>query len=119
MSILSNVLALLACPNCFTVCSMRLTDVAKKKKGLSCYLKIYCDRCAFIHEFYTPVVTTIKDSKRRGMPTMEVNARAVYGFRNIGIGFALITKLCGSLNMPPPMTKSIYDDMSNKIKRYC
>jgi len=80
-------------------------------------LKVYCDRCTFAHEFYTsPAVTTSNDSRRRGMPTMEVNARAVYGFRSIGIGYALLTKLCGFLNMPPPMTKAGYDKMANRIK---
>jgi len=48
--------------------------------------------------------------------TMEVNIRAVYGFRSIGIGHTLLTKLSGYLNMPPAMNKSSYDHMSKLIK---
>ena len=43
MSILSKVLSLLACPNCYNTSSLKLIDVADKKKGLSSYLKVYCD----------------------------------------------------------------------------
>ena len=46
---------------------------------------------------------------------MEINARAVYGTRSIGIGFSL-SELCGFLNMPPPMTQTSYNNMSNIIK---
>ena len=50
MLILSKVLSLLACPNCY---SLKLTDVADKKKGLSSYLKVYCDDCTYFHKFHT------------------------------------------------------------------
>ena len=47
---------------------------------------------------------------------LEINARAVYGTRSIGIGFSLLSKLCGFLNMPPPMTQTSCNNMSNIIK---
>ena len=47
---------------------------------------------------------------------LEINARAVYGIRSIGIGFSLLSKLCGFLNMPPPMTQTSCNNMSNIIK---
>ena len=50
------------------------------------------------------------------MKTMEINVRAVYGFRSIGVGHALLTKFCGYLNMPPPMSKNAYEGLSNSIK---
>ena len=43
MSILSKVLSLLACPNCYNTSSLKLIDVADKKKGISSYVKAYCD----------------------------------------------------------------------------
>ena len=52
MSILSKVLSLLACPNCYNTSSLKLTDVADKKKGLSSYLKVYCDDCIFAHNLH-------------------------------------------------------------------
>ena len=114
MSILSKVLSLLACPNCYNTSSLKLTDVADKKKGLSSYLKVYCDDCIFFHKFRTFPIVTSNNYIRRGGNTMEINARAVYGTRSIGIGFSLST-FCGFLNMPPSMTQTSYN-MSNVIK---
>ena len=94
--------------------SLKLTDVADKKKGLSSYLKVYCDDCIFFHKFRTFPIVTSNNYIRRGGNTMEINARAVYGTRSIGIGFSLST-FCGFLNMPPPMTQTSYN-MSNVIK---
>ena len=50
------------------------------------------------------------------MKTMEINVRAVYGFRSIGVGHTPLTKFCGFLNMLPPMTKHAYDGLSYSIK---
>ena len=47
---------------------------------------------------------------------MEINARAVCGTQRIGIGFLLLSKLCGFLNMPPSVTQTSYNNMSNIIK---
>ena len=120
MSILSNVLSLLACPDCYGIGTMKLSDNVQKKKGLSSFLSIICGNCSFIHGFYTsPQVATSSDKKGRGVNAMEINIRAVYGFRHIGIGFSLLSKLCGILNMPPPMAKSSYENMSNIVKSAC
>ena len=113
MSILSKVLSLLACPNFYNTNSLKLTTVSDKKKGLSSYLKVYCDDCTFVHKFYTSPEVTSNNYVRRGGNTMEINARGVYGTRSIGIGFWLLSKLCGFLNMPPPMTQTSYNNMSN------
>ena len=113
MSILSKVLSLLACPNYTS--SLKLTDVADKKKGPFSYLKVYCDDCTFFHKFHTFPIVTNNNYIRRGGNTMEINARAVYGTRSIGISFSL-SKFCGFLNMPPPMTQTSYNNMSNIIK---
>ena len=117
MSILAKVLSLLACPNCYNTSSLKLIDVADKKKKLSSYLKVYCDDFAFVHKFYTsPVVTRNNYICRGGNTMLEINARTVYGIRSIGIGFSLLSKLCGFLNMPPPMTQTSCNNMSNIIK---
>ena len=47
---------------------------------------------------------------------MEINVRAAYGFRSIGVGHTRLTTLCGFLNMLPPMTKNAYDGLSHLIK---
>ena len=50
------------------------------------------------------------------MKTMEINVRAAYSFQSIGVGHTSLTKLCGFLNMAPPMTKNAYDALSYSIK---
>ena len=105
MSILFKVLSLLVCPNCYNTSSQKLTGVPKKK-GLFSYLKVYCDDCTFVHTIYTSPVVTSNNYIRRYRNTMEINNRAVYGTRSIGISFLLLPKLCGFLNMPPPMTQT-------------
>ena len=117
MSIFSKVLSSLACLNCYNTSSLKLIDVADKKKKLYSYLKVYCDDCAFVHKFCTSPVVTRNNYICRGKNTMlEINARAVYGIRSIGIGFSLLSKLCGFPNMPPPMTQTSCNNMSNIIK---
>ena len=50
------------------------------------------------------------------MKTMEINVRAVCGFRSFGVGYTPLTKLFSFLNMPAPMTKIAYDSLSYSIK---
>ena len=117
MTILSKVLSILACPDCKNTFSLSLYEIVSQKIGLSSYLSIKCDVCDFSHQFYSsPSVTSSPDERRRGKKSMEINIRAVYGFRRIGIGHSLLTKLCGFLNMPTPMAKESYDHTSNRIK---
>lgn len=120
MNILSSVLTFLACPQCLSTRCLFLHETESKRKGLSSYLQIECIECKFKHGFYTsPKIITSKDKKKRGMHTMEINTRAVYGFRSIGVGHASLTKLCGKLNMPPPMSQSSYNYTANLIKSAC
>ena len=80
-------------------------------------MQIKCRDCEFKHSLYTsPRIDSTKDNRSRGMKTMQINVRAVYGFRCIGIGHTPLTKLCGFLNMPPAMTKNTYDSQSYLIE---
>ena len=94
---LSDVFSLLACPNCLTTNTCKLLDIEDKKKGLARFMQIKCRDYKFKQSFYTSF--QVKDNRRRGMKTMEINVRAVYGFRSIGIGDTPLTKSCGLLNM--------------------
>ena len=61
-------------------------------------------------------LTASNDNCSRGMKTMDINIRAAYGFRSIGVGHTPLGKLCGFLNMPPLMTKNAYDGLSYSVK---
>ena len=108
LSILSNVFSLLACKNCSTTTTLKLLDIEdKKSKEVQHLCKIKFRDCNFKHSFFTsPQTDSTKDNRSRGMKTMEINVRAVHGFRSIEVGHTTLIKLCGFLNMPPPMTKN-------------
>ena len=42
------------------------------------------------------------------MKNMDTSLRAAYGYRNVGVGHTPLTKWCGFLIMPPPMTKKAH-----------
>ena len=46
---------------------------------------------------------------------MEVNLRSVYATRRCGVGHKGLQKLCGVMNLPPPVTRKNYDNLSNKL----
>ena len=109
LSILSDVFSLLARPNCSTTNTRKIA----RKKRLARFMQIEFKDCEFKHSFYTSSqIDSTKDNRCRGMKTMEMHVRDVYGFRSIGVGHTPLTKLCGFLNMPPPMTKNAFDGLS-------
>ena len=117
LSVLSDIFSLMACPNCLRSKTCQLLDIQEKKKGFARFMQVKCIECEFEHSFYTsPQISSSKDDRCRGMKTMEINVRAVYAFRSIGVGYMPLTKLCGLLNMPAPMTKTGYEGLSNSIK---
>ena len=46
---------------------------------------------------------------------MEVNLRSVYATRRCGVGYKGLQKLCGVMNLPPPVTSKNYDNLSTKL----
>ena len=83
----------------------------------SCQICFLCIDCEFKPGFYTsPQIDSTNENRSRGMKTMEINVRAVYGFRSIRVGHIPLTELCGFLNMPQPTIKNAYDGLSYLIK---
>ena len=71
-----------------------------------------CKDREFKQSFYTSSqINNTKDNHSRGIKTKEIKIRAICGFQSIGVRHTPLTKLCGFLNMPPPMTKSTYDGL--------
>ena len=75
-------------------------------------MQIECKDREFKQSFYTsPQIDSTKDNHSREIKTKEIKVRAICGFQSIGVAHTLLTKLCGSLNMPPPMIKNTYDGL--------
>ena len=73
-----------------------------------------------MYSFYTLTkIDSTKENRSRGIKTMDIKVRTVYGFRSIGVGHTLLTSLCRFLNMPPQMTRNAYDDVFYSIKVAC
>ena len=116
MEIISHSYRLFPCPDCSEIGGIHLIDSNEKKKGFARYLVIKCRYCPFVNEFYSSKQVVKKDTVNKGgSKYMDINLRAVYGFRAVGVGHTQIKKLCGYLNMPEPMSKESYQATSNFI----
>ena len=79
------------------------------------YLK--CNPCTYVNEFYTSKKIERNDSEQKGGGKfMDVNLRAVYGMRAIGVGYIPLKKLYCYLNMPEPISSDNYDNISKTVK---
>ena len=110
ISILGEVFRSLACPECCATNSLHLYDINKKKKGLARSLVIKCITCPYEKQFWTSKdVDHTPESNKGGGKFMEVNVRAVYGMRAVGLGHTPLKKLCCYMNMPEPMHPTSYE----------
>ena len=90
------------CPGCCDKTLYMDTDNSKRK-GLASYVMIKCV-CGYSRgEFTSPVIQ--KDGKRsKGGQAFGINYRSVYAMGACGLGLSGLEKLCGMMNMPPPLT---------------
>ena len=133
LSLLARAFTSLYCPVCHGQSSLNMNDLPEKKIGLARTLKITCRFCPYHYEFCTskkvnpPSFNKTDDKKEEGSrrggsrenagrKSMAVNIRMVYGCRAIEVGYQPMKKLCCYLNMPPPMSSSNYDKISNSLK---
>ena len=89
----------------------------ERKKGLASFLVVSCE-CGYQKDTYTSQTVVNKDTNggKRGMKPFEINIRAVYGMRTIGVDHTGLEKLCGMLNMPKPMTVKNFNNNSNMVR---
>ena len=109
---MSDVFALLTCPNFSTTNTPKLLDIEDKNKGLEKFMQIKCTEYEFKHSFYpSPQIDSTKNNRSRGIKTMKINVRAVYGFQSTVVVRTPLTNCVVFLNMPSPMTKNGYDGL--------
>ena len=77
-----------------------------KRKGLANFVK--CTNCGSTLQKYT--FKTVQIIGKPGMQSFDVNLLSEDLVLATGI-----KKICGMINMPPPMTRINYDKLSNKI----
>jgi len=94
VEILTEIVAMLCCPECKKY-NLHLHENFTEKKGFASLLFIECLQCGFEKEFYT--------SKPAGK-SYDVNRRIIYTMRSIGQGYSSLRKFTALMNMPQPMT---------------
>lgn len=82
-------------------------------RGLGSKLVIQCEQCepSNIGEFYTS--KTIPKTNQ----AYEVNRRAVYAMRTVGVGLTGLKRFCGVMNMLPPVGPTTYRLINSQIAR--
>ncbi|XP_065678497.1 uncharacterized protein LOC136093423 [Hydra vulgaris] len=111
LNIIVQILTLVGtCPDCESK-SININIDHKNKKGLSSLLLLSCTKCSWKTKFYTSKKVASKTSEK----SFDINLRSVVGMREIGKGLSALEKLCGFLNLPPPIQKATFNDVQNKI----
>ena len=107
MDIMSNIVAIVACPHC---CCLSLTLLEIKKQGLAFQLKLICtgDNCTWSYICWT--------SKKKSR-NFDVNRRIFYSMRRIGNGYQGLKKFLMLMNHPPPMTEKNYRKTSSVFNK--
>ena len=81
--ILNDFITTLACPDCLE-CTLTVNENFTKKKGLSSFLSIECSNCQGSYSSQT-----LTNGKEKGMKPFEINYRAVYALRSVGVGYSV------------------------------
>ena len=94
MDILSNLFAVVCCPECGGY--LKLSET--KKQGISFHLSLVCKnvKCKWTHSSWT----SKKKAKTRHF---DVNRRVFYAMRRIGNGLQGLKRFLMLMNHPPPM----------------
>ncbi|GIY87918.1 uncharacterized protein CDAR_178071 [Caerostris darwini] len=99
---LSNVFSELSCLKGYNNDIFLFKD---SKYGLCSDFTLKCSKCDFLKGF---------SSTQKTLNVPEVNARFVYGMRQIGKGFSSAYKFCATLNLPA-LSKSGYKKHENRL----
>ena len=109
MIIFNEFISSLACPECLE-CGLFINENYAKKKGLASLISANRSNCDYSLEKNTS--QNITNDQVQGMKPFEINYRAVYALRTIGVGYSGLEKVCDMFNLPKPMTQKNYDAVS-------
>ena len=105
LNILSQIFNVLLCPTCESD-SLELHEDSNKKHGLSNLLFLKCSKCEYRNDFFT--LSKVGRS-------FKVNKRIAHSMRSLGTGYTGMEKFNVLINIPPPMTKNVYELIANKF----
>ena len=100
------------CPTCNEKDIIFQNDI-QKKKGIANYLSLKCGKCQWTHSTYSS--NTIDNSSTPGRNKFDINVRAMIAFREAGKGLSAIQRVCGYMNMVPPMQPTAFYNIQNEV----
>ena len=100
------------CPTCNEKDIIFQNDI-QKKKGIANYLSLKCGKCQWTHSTYSS--NTIDNSSTPGRNKFDINVRAMIAFREAGKGLSAIQRVCGYMNMVPPMQPTAFCNIQNEV----
>ncbi|GFY62035.1 uncharacterized protein TNIN_153911 [Trichonephila inaurata madagascariensis] len=103
LKILSNVISLLCCPECF---ENKIQLFQESVFGLASNMILKCKNCKFFSSF----CTSMKVSKMH-----NINLSFVFGLRTFGKGHSAARKLCSAINMNFP-SKTAFRCLEKKLE---
>ena len=102
------------CPNCQDF-GLNIYEDGSKRSGMASLIYVKCTICNFYYDENFSLKTAKHVSATQGRTTYDINVRTVCAMRRCGVGLHGITKFCGLLNMPPPITQHSYDIITKKL----
>ena len=109
---MSLILMIGKCPDC--VGSVNIEHKLNDKMGLAQFFDISCSDCPWKLRFCSSKQCK-KATPTHGRSGYDINRRTIVAFRENGIGFSGIESFCRCMNMPKPMSKTTFDDISTLI----
>ena len=113
MDIFSQIINIIgSCPSCESNnISFIINPV--KKKGLSSCLEFSCQNCSE----WTKEICTSKElhNNSKGKSSFDINVRSVLPMSEIGRGYSALEKLCGYLNLSPPIQVNAFDETQKTV----
>ena len=80
------------------------------------HFQLSCTLCLYTHTFFTTIQIDLPERNKGRQKRYDVNVRAIYGCRQVGVGHGNFKKLCCYLNMAEPMLSNNYNNISLKLK---
>ena len=97
------------CPDC--VGSINVEHLLNAKMGFAQFFDLSCSECPWKLRFCSSKQCE-KLSPTHGRKGYDINRRTIIAFRENGIGYSGIESFCRCMNMPKPMSKTTFDDVS-------
>ena len=100
------------CPECGSA-SVTVYNCEEKRMGLSLNLKLLCSDCDWSHDFFTS--QRLENDGTPGPNSHCINVQTVLAFREIGKGYEAIRSFFSCMNMPPPMSPTVFSSINGKL----